>query len=182
MYIRKNERRAITLLLAITLVLFVVPQVTRSREQPFFMLVEGEAIDTLLPRPKAPPAIELNSVDSVGLVRVRGIGPYYARKILRYRERLGGFYSPRQLKDLKYQYLNIDSLLPLFTADANLIVKQDLDTMSFKSVLRHPYLEYEDVQLIFNAKRELGTISYDSLQRHGVLPPQKLKRIKAYFH
>lgn len=182
MYIRKNERRAIILLLAITIAMFVVPQVTRSRENPFFTLVTSEAVDTLLPRPKEHPLIELNSVDSVGLVRVRGIGPYYARKILRYRERLGGFYSPRQLKDLKYQYLNIDSLLPLFTANPKLIVKRELDTMSFKSVLRHPYLEYEDVQLIFNAKRKLGTISYDSLQRHGVLPPQKLKRIKAYFH
>ena len=38
------------------------------------------------------PKLELNTADSTALVALRGIGPYYARKILAYRDRLGGFY------------------------------------------------------------------------------------------
>ena len=53
--------------------------------------------------------------------------------------------------------------------------------MSFKSVLHHPYLVYEDVQLIFNAKRKFGKIDYSTLESQKVLPLFKLKKIKPYF-
>lgn len=182
MYVRNSEKKGIIVLVCLIALLFILPQAVRHKEQPFFLLVESEALDTsAITLPKKTRLIELNTADSAALVRLKGIGPYYARKILRYREQLGGFHSPRQLKELTYKYLVIDSLLPLFTADASRIRKRELDTMSFKAVLRHPYLEYEDVQLIFNAKRKFGAVSYDTLARHGVLPPHKLKKIRPYF-
>lgn len=182
MRVRNSEKKGIIVLVCLVVLLFVLPQAMKSKEPPFFLLVESEPLDTSsLPMPSHVAPIELNTADSATLVRLKGIGPYYAQKILRYRERLGGFYTPRQLKELTYKYLVIDSLLPFFTTDPTLIRKLDLDTMNFKAVLRHPYLEYEDVCLIFNAKRELGSVSYDSLARHGVLPPQKLKKIRHYF-
>ena len=118
--------------------------------------------------PKPPAPVELNSADSLALLGIRGIGPYYTSRILRYRERLGGFYSVKQLKDLKMKYFDVDSNTHLFTVNPSLIQKKDLDTMSFKSILRHPYLEYEDVQLIFNAKRKFDTLSYSLLEKEGI--------------
>ena len=56
-----------------------------------------------------------------------------------------------------------------------------MDSMSFKAILRHPYLEYEDVQLIFNAKRKYGHISIDVLEKQNILAGYKLKKIKPYF-
>ena len=53
--------------------------------------------------------------------------------------------------------------------------------MSFKAILRHPYLEYEDVQTIFNAKRKYDSISIQLLDGKQVLPAYKLKKIKPYF-
>lgn len=131
--------------------------------------------------PKVPAPVELNSADSLTLLGIRGIGPYYTSRILRYRERLGGFYSVKQLKDLKMKYFDVDSNTHLFTVNPSLIQKKDLDTMSFKSILRHPYLEYEDVQLIFNAKRKFGALSYSLLEKEGILPAYKLAKIKPYF-
>ena len=125
--------------------------------------------------------LELNSADSVSLIRLRGIGAYYASKILKYRERLGGFQSVKQLNDLKMTYFNVDSLAHLFTVDTSLIRKVDMDSMSFKAILRHPYLEYEDVQMIFNAKRKHGKISYKILEKYKILANFKLKNIKPYF-
>ena len=44
----------------------------------------------------------LNTADSTALVQLYGIGGYYARKILKYRERLGGsFVSTRQLLEIE---------------------------------------------------------------------------------
>ena len=44
--------------------------------------------------------IDLNEADSAALVSLRGIGAYYARKILAYREKLGSFARPEQLMEI----------------------------------------------------------------------------------
>ena len=157
MFIRKSEKKGIITLGILTMALFVLPQTIHKSECPIFLIPYSRLSDTTQPVTLKHLVIELNSADSTTLIGVRGIGPYYAKKILRYREQLGGFHSTRQLG------------------------KKELDTMSFKSVLHHPYLEYEDVQLIFNAKRKFGKINYSILESQKVLPPFKLKKIKPYF-
>jgi len=181
MFIRKSEKKGIITLGILTMALFVLPQTIHKSECPIFLIPYSRLSDTTQPVTLKHLVIELNSADSTTLIGVRGIGPYYAKKILRYREQLGGFHSTRQLGEIKFQYLNIDSLLPCFSVNPALIRKKELDTMSFKSVLHHPYLEYEDVQLIFNAKRKFGKIDYSILESQKVLPPFKLKKIKPYF-
>ena len=182
MFIRKSEKKGIITLGILTMALFVLPRTIHKSECPVFLIPYSRLSDTTQTVSPKPLVIELNSADSTALVSIRGIGPYYASKILRYREQLGGFHAPRQLKEMKFQYLNnIDSLLPHFSVNPALIRKKELDTMSFKSVLHHPYLVYEDVQLIFNAKRKYGKINYSILESQKVLPLFKLKKIKPYF-
>lgn len=181
MFIRKSEKKGIITLGILTMALFVLPRTIHKSECPVFLIPYSRLSDTTQTVSPKPLVIELNSADSTALVSIRGIGPYYASKILRYREQLGGFHTTRQLKEIKFQYLNIDSLLPHFSVNPALIRKKELDTMSFKSVLHHPYLVYEDVQLIFNAKRKYGKINYSILESQKVLPLFKLKKIKPYF-
>ena len=182
MFIRKSEKKGIITLGILTMALFVLPRTIHKSECPVFLIPYSRLSDTTQTVSPKPLVIELNSADSTALVSIRGIGPYYASKILRYREQLGGFHATRQLNEMKFQYLNnIDSLLPHFSVNPALIRKKELDTMSFKSVLHHPYLVYEDVQLIFNAKRKYGKINYSILESQKVLPLFKLKKIKPYF-
>lgn len=125
--------------------------------------------------------IELNAADSVTLVQVKGIGGYTAAKILRYRKQLGGYTDYSQLRELNMRYFETDSFRHILKVTPSLVSKRNLDTMEFKEVLRHPYLEYEDVKEIFNAKRRYGRVSFDTLHLHGILPLHKLQRIKPYF-
>jgi hypothetical protein len=183
MFLRRSEKRGIIFLSVMILALFVLPLASRERECPLFLLTPPATSDTTgisRAKPFLSP-IELNTADSSTLVKIRGIGSYYAAKIIRYRERLGGFHSPKQLKEIKFQYLNIDTLLARFTANPSLIRQKDLDTMTFKAILKHPYLAYEDVQLIFNAKRKFGKINFSILNAEKILPLYKLQKIKPYF-
>ena len=181
---RSSEKKGIIVLSFLLTGFFVLPLLTEEDETPFFLLTQAEIPDTVVYTTRlTSPAkrFELNSVDSISLTKIKGIGPYYASKILKYRKRLGGFHSPLQLKEISFKYLSIDSLLDRFYADSKYIIKKEMDTMSFKSILSHPYLEYEEVQLIFKAKKEWGTISYSLLEQKKVLAPHKLKKIKPYF-
>ena len=178
------ERKGLLILLILISCLIILPRQLKLKKQKVFVLVPPTEIPDSLyqdrPVLKAAP-LELNPADSSALIAIRGIGPYYASRILRYRERLGGFYAVRQLKEIKMTYFNVDSAAHLFTVNPQLIRKKDLNSMSFKEVLRHPYLDYEEVKLIFNAKNKYKKISFDTLQQRKILPAYKLKKIKPYF-
>jgi DNA uptake protein ComE-like DNA-binding protein len=45
--------------------------------------------------------LSLNDADTTALRQVPGIGPVYARRIVSYRQRLGGFYRVEQLREIK---------------------------------------------------------------------------------
>ena len=135
MFIRKSEKKGIITLGILTMALFVLPRTIHKSECPVFLIPYSRLSDTTQTVSPKPLVIELNSADSTALVSIRDIGPYYANKILRYREQLGGFHATRQLKEIKFQYLNIDSLLPHFSVNPALIRKKELDTMSFTSPL-----------------------------------------------
>ena len=185
MIFNSTEREGVLVMLLLITGLIVIPRFVRSGKPAFFLLpevinIEKDSLRPVSHREISPP-LELNTADSSALVRIRGIGPYYASKIIKYRQRLGGFYAVRQLKELKMNHFNVDSCAGVFTVDPSKIVKYRLDTMSFKAILRHPYLEYEDVQMIFNAKRKYDSLSFQLLEEKKVLPAYKLKKIEPYF-
>lgn len=176
------EKRGLWVLTTLIVGMVVLPRQFSGERNAFFLLEDVVLPDTTLRQTaEQAEALELNTADSLALVRVRGIGPYYARRILNFRERLGGFYSVSQLKELKMTYFNPDSSAIPLKADPTLIRKRELDSLPFKEVLKHPYLEYEEVVLIFQAKRKYGRVTYDTLRKHGVLPAHKLRKIKPYF-
>lgn len=163
--------------------LWVLPSQVARQKADYFLLPEALLPDTVetVKVIKAPSPIELNTADSATLVQIKGIGPYFANRILQYRQRLGGYCSVKQLKEIKSTYFQADSLMRFFTADPRLIQKKDLNRMNFKEVLKHPYLEYEDVKLIFDAKKKYHAVSFDTLEKRKVLPFYKLRKIKPYF-
>lgn len=85
--------------------------------------------------------VELNSADSAELVKLYGIGGYYAKKILLYRARIGGFYAPEQLMEIE----GIDSVrFARFSknvkVDAAAIKRFSFDTAGKAFLVKHPYI------------------------------------------
>ncbi len=128
---------------------------------------------------------ELNTVDSTTLVRIPGIGARTAETILRYRKRLGGFYSPEQLREV----LTWDSALPYldtwcgewFYADTRLVKRLNINRLPFRELLQHPYLEYDEVKAIFSWRRLNGDLhSKSDLEQLGVFADEKLEKLLHY--
>ena len=157
--------------------LFMAPSLTeiRARKTPLVRV-----------RPaKLPSKIELNRADSSELVALKGIGGFYASKIINYRERLGGFFDIRQLKELNLTYLDVDSLSKFVTVNRDFIIKRYIGDGEFKSLLRHPYLDYETLVMIFDYKREVSvndTITIKKLSAAGILRSTQAKKLSYYFY
>lgn len=98
--------------------------------------------------------IELNSADSAALVALNGIGPTFAKRILKYRALLGGFAEVNQLKEV---YGFTEELLTKIqfriNVDPSLIHKLHLNSGDFKTLNRHPYLSYEFTQVLVNSRK-----------------------------
>lgn len=99
--------------------------------------------------------LELNSADSLALLDLNGIGPAFAKRILKYKSLLGGYVSVDQLKEV---YGFTDELFikvkPFVSVNSSLIKKLNINKDDFKTVNKHPYLSYELTKEIFNAKRK----------------------------
>lgn len=98
--------------------------------------------------------ININQADTMRLVDLYGVGPYTAKLITRYRERLGGFYDKSQLYEIEWiEKERIDSIMPYVTVDDS-YKRIDVKSQSFSELLGHPYLEYESVVELKNYFRK----------------------------
>lgn len=87
-------------------------------------------------RPLEP--LDLNTLDSTGLVKLPGIGPATAIKIIRYRERLGGYTQISQLTEIEGLP---DSLMKWFIiTDTVPIRKVPVNKATLTELRRHPIL------------------------------------------
>lgn len=107
-----------------------------------------------------PLIIELNSTDSIELRKLSGVGPAYARRILNYRELLGGFYSKNQLLEVYgFPEETFYAVKENIFADSVKIEKIRINFAGYTELLRHPYFKKEQVEAILSFRQERGPFS-----------------------
>ena len=128
--------------------------------------------------------VELNSADSAALDALPGIGPYYARQILAYRERLGFYADISQLLDIRGMdtarlrrladrlYIAPESLRPL-----------DLYSMPLDSLAAHPYIGPYAAKGIDRLRRTLpeAEFTFRTILDSKILPEAQARRLALYF-
>jgi DNA uptake protein ComE-like DNA-binding protein len=129
------------------------------------------------------PKVELNAADSAALVSLRGIGPYYARKILDYRERLGGFLNKAQL--LEIEGLDEERLAGFaddVEIDTTCCSRLDLWHTTDSILARHPYLGEKGARSITRYKKLYDTTRWTlaDLEKEHALPKENIEKLKKY--
>ena len=125
-------------------------------------------------------SIELNGADSLSLIRIPGIGPVLASRIIRYRKLLGGFYTIDQLREVYgLRSANFETLAPYMTIDPSAFANFNLNFSTFQELCRHPYVGYKLAKKIMRLRDQKGKFSYvaDLSLLVGV---DSLNRLKPY--
>ena len=95
------------------------------------------------------PVLDINTADSALWESLPGIGPVLASRIVKFREKLGGFYSISQVGETyglaDTTFNKIQASLRLHTVS---LKKLDLNHMDEKSLAQHPYIRYKLARLI----------------------------------
>lgn len=122
--------------------------------------------------------INLNTADTTLLKRVPGIGSGFAKAIVIYRERLGGFYSPAQLNEISGFP---PEALPYFTADGSACRRLEINKLTLGELRRHPYIRFYLAKTITEHRRTHGDIhSFDELSLYRDFTPEVIERLKHY--
>ncbi|MBQ6437246.1 MAG: helix-hairpin-helix domain-containing protein [Bacteroidales bacterium] len=160
----------------------------RSKADFAKMYVVSDSLYERLERFIEIPRLELNSADSSALVELRGIGPYYARKILSYRDSLGGYYEPEQLLEIR----GIDSqrfagLSENIFVDSSRIRPLRIWDISEDSLARHPYVGRQRAQSIARYRRVYAMeplrkehYTLESLVQESILTPELALKLRPY--
>lgn len=102
--------------------------------------------------------ISLNEADTSRWKMIPGIGSSYASRIVKYRELLGGFVRREQLLEVYGVDAELFGRISPYIAPDSLCRLLPVNSAAFSELLRHPYLNYEQVQAIVNLRRKKGDI------------------------
>ena len=126
--------------------------------------------------------VELNSADSNQLVTVNGIGAILASRIIKYRNLLGGFHSVAQLSEIYgLRPENYQKIAGSLIADSSSIRKIRLNFSEYRELIRHPYLNKNQVILILNYRSKNGPFnSTEDLIRYNLVDSTTYKKVRIY--
>lgn len=129
------------------------------------------------------PPFDINSADTTLLKKIYGIGPVLSERIVKFRDKLGGFYTTDQL----YEVYGLDSsvvsrlLKRCFISDTFQVQKIHLNTSSFKEVNTHPYISYEQTKAILNYRRKHDAFNrVDDLKTYELLDSTTYQKALPY--
>lgn len=127
--------------------------------------------------------IDLNSADSIQLKQLPGIGEKLSKRIVKYRDLLGGFYSVKQLKEI--YGLSEQTILLIedkVTIDITKIRKLNVNFSDVNELSRHPYLKINLARQIVKFRSEYGSIAdFEVLRDSMILNIDDYTRLKPYF-
>lgn len=122
-------------------------------------------------------SIDLNAADTTLLQRVPGIGSYFSRQITSYRNRLGGFYSSRQLLEID----NFPQQALAFFKISGDVNRINVNRLTLNELRRHPYINYYQARAIVDYRRLRGPLkTLDDLRLLNDFTPTDMERLSHY--
>lgn len=126
--------------------------------------------------------IELNSADSIKLMDLPEIGRVLSRRIIKYRDSLGGFYSGSQLLEVygitSETYQKISCCV---SVDTLAIRRMNINLSSFAELSAHPYIRNKLAREIVNYRSKYGPIeNLSDLCKSNILTLEKFEKMRPY--
>lgn len=126
--------------------------------------------------------VDLNSVDTATLVKGRGIGKVFAQRIIEYRNRLGGYVSLEQLKEVRGVNNEIFATISQnFWVDTAVIQKININFASQNTLERHPYFTSSMARRLIEARKLKGGFNnHQQLINNDILTPREARKVAPY--
>lgn len=126
---------------------------------------------------------DINKATAADFKTINGIGVAFSERIIQYRLKLQGFSFDNQLYDVWGLEKGVaDKVLSTFKiVEKPIIKKQNVNTVTFKELLKNPYIDYDLCKKIFNYRDEVAELQdISELKNIKDFPLEKYDRIVLY--
>lgn len=158
---------------------FVISEVFYAKIEPYIVFAE---INDELVSEQAPLSIDVNHATKEDFMLINGVKDYLADGIIKYRERLGGFISIEQLKEVKYLSERIyNDITPHCFITSYSIRKLNINLAEWKEFATHPYIGGDLATKIIDYRKQHGIFkSADNFKKSGLVDDMLYAKLVPY--
>lgn len=126
--------------------------------------------------------IEINSADSAQFTKLYGIGPSFAKRIVKYRQLLGGYRSVQQVLEVYgMDSARFSGIVQNLKVDTSAITRLNINLADEKELMHHPYISPNEARAIVSYRQQHGKYtSVSQLKNIHIITPELLARIAPY--
>ena len=132
---------------------------------------------------KQPKIIEINSADTTDFMNLYGIGKVYSKRIIAYRNSIGGFFDIKQIKEVWGISDSLyHTLVPYLQVNPENIQKSNINKMTKEDLGRHNYVGWHKSKMIMAYKGSHGEYkSMEDFYKLHALTKADVDTLKLYF-
>ena len=153
------------------------------KDSTFYSLKKGSTIliDKSISKSN-PMLIEINSAKEEELLNIKGIGPFFAKQILKKRNELGGFNQVSQLKEVwKMEQENFEIIEPFIKIDNSKIIKIELNSVNLDNLKKHPYVRWNIANSIIKIREQKGGFkNIEEIKESVLINEEMFEKLKPY--
>lgn len=126
--------------------------------------------------------VDINTADTLDFQDLRGIGTYFARAIVKYRDLLGGYIRKEQLLEVYGMTADrYNAIAPHIVLGDASVRKIKINTASYAELRRHPYIDNYQAKAIVRL-RSAGTLFHnaDDLLKISIIDRETINKITPY--
>lgn len=126
--------------------------------------------------------IELNVASESDLLKIKGIGPYFAKNIIQKRNELGGFLNKQQLLEVwKFDAEKLKAIEGQISIDPEMIRQINVNTCTVEELSKHPYIIWNVANSIVKLRTQLGGFQeLNDLKKSVLIDDELFLKIKPY--
>jgi DNA uptake protein ComE-like DNA-binding protein len=137
-------------------------------------------------RPKTPPpppgSFDINSSDTSAWRTLPGIGSYRAKRIVRFREALGGFYAIDQVATTRGLPDSTFQAIRSFLKASQVFRPLSINSATYEELKKHPYISRNLANSIVRNREKAGRFNGpEDLRRLRLIKEEELPRLLPYF-
>ena len=126
--------------------------------------------------------IVLNTTDSTELLMLNGIGHVLSSRIIKYRDKLGGFHNKNQLLEVYGVKAALISKIMNKISFEGTLKKIDLNYITVDSLVQHPYFDYSTANIFINYRNHHGPYKgLDDVKKIIAIKQYWLDEVSPYF-
>jgi DNA uptake protein ComE-like DNA-binding protein len=126
--------------------------------------------------------IEVNTADTISFSKIPGIGFGYAKRIIKYRESLGGFITISQMKEtFNLPPEIIDNNLDYFEIDLEKVSKININKVEVAELKKHPYINWNIANSIVQIRNVHGKfVQVEDIKKSDLINDELFLKIAPY--